>query len=132
MPKTKLGSALNAVSSLIVVFDQHPCQVKCMHTSYDIPFYDHACPIKIINTSHGTQGTCSVEASFASVLGQSRFPSLVKGQQARYIGAVQGEVQLEFDTSYFFFFFFILRRMGKNKALAHHTSTYFHTCRVSI
>ena len=31
-----------------------------------------------------------------------------------------------------FFFFFILRRMGKNKALAHHTSTYFHTCRVSI
>ena len=31
-----------------------------------------------------------------------------------------------------FFFFFILRRMGKNKALAHHTSTYFHTRRVSI
>ena len=30
------------------------------------------------------------------------------------------------------FFFFILRRMGKNKALAHHTSTYFHTRRVSI
>ena len=29
----------------------------------------------------------------------------------------------------FFFFFFILRRMGKNKALAHHTSTYFHTRR---
>ena len=26
-----------------------------------------------------------------------------------------------------FFFFFILRRMRKNKALAHHTSTYFHT-----
>ena len=26
----------------------------------------------------------------------------------------------------FFCFFFILRRMGKNKALAHHTSTYFH------
>ena len=24
-------------------------------------------------------------------------------------------------------FVFILRRMGKNKALAHHTSTYFHT-----
>ena len=32
----------------------------------------------------------------------------------------------------FSFFFFILRRMGKNKALAHHTSTYFHTRRVSI
>ena len=31
-----------------------------------------------------------------------------------------------------FFFFFILRRMGKNKALAHHTSAYFHTRRVSI
>ena len=31
-----------------------------------------------------------------------------------------------------FFFFLILRRMGKNKALAHHTSTYFHTRRVSI
>ena len=30
------------------------------------------------------------------------------------------------------FFFHILRRMGKNKALAHHTSTYFHTRRVSI
>ena len=30
------------------------------------------------------------------------------------------------------FFFFILRRMGKNKALAHHTSAYFHTRRVSI
>ena len=30
------------------------------------------------------------------------------------------------------FFFFILLRMGKNKALAHHTSTYFHTRRVSI
>ena len=25
-----------------------------------------------------------------------------------------------------FFFFIILRRMGKNKALAHHTFTYFH------
>ena len=35
-------------------------------------------------------------------------------------------------TIFFFFFFFILRRMGKNKALAHHTSTYFHTRRVSI
>ena len=34
--------------------------------------------------------------------------------------------------SLFFFFFFILRRMGKNKALAHHTSAYFHTRRVSI
>ena len=33
---------------------------------------------------------------------------------------------------FFFFFFFILRRMGKNKALAHHTSTCFHTRRVSI
>ena len=31
-----------------------------------------------------------------------------------------------------FFFFFILRRMGKNKTLAHHTPTYFHTRRVSI
>ena len=30
-------------------------------------------------------------------------------------------------TVTFFFLFFILRRMGKNKALAHHTSTYFHT-----
>ena len=29
-------------------------------------------------------------------------------------------------------FFFILRRMGKNKVLAHHPSTYFHTRRVSI
>ena len=28
--------------------------------------------------------------------------------------------------------FFILRRMGENNALAHHTSTYFHTRRVSI
>ena len=37
-------------------------------------------------------------------------------------------------TKLIFFFFspFILRRMGKNKALAHHTSTYFHTRRVSI
>ena len=33
---------------------------------------------------------------------------------------------------FFFLFFFILRRMGKNRALAHHTSTYFHTRRVSI
>ena len=32
----------------------------------------------------------------------------------------------------FFFSLFILRRMGKNKALAHHTSTYFHTRRVSF
>ena len=43
----------------------------------------------------------------------------------------------EFESSpmhmdFFFFSFFILRRMGKNKALAHHTSTYFHTRRVSI
>ena len=29
-----------------------------------------------------------------------------------------------------FFFFLILRRMGKNKAYAHHTSTYFQTRRV--
>ena len=28
---------------------------------------------------------------------------------------------------FFFLSFFILRRMGRNKALAHHTSTYFHT-----
>ena len=34
--------------------------------------------------------------------------------------------------SFFLFFSFILRRMGKNKASAHHTSTYFHTRRVSI
>ena len=31
-----------------------------------------------------------------------------------------------------FFTFFFLRRMGKNTALAHHTSTYFHTRRASI
>ena len=30
------------------------------------------------------------------------------------------------------FFFSILRRMGKNKALAHHTSTYFHTLLVRL
>ena len=35
-------------------------------------------------------------------------------------------------SQHLFFSFFILRRMGKNKALAHHTSTYFHTRRVSI
>ena len=33
------------------------------------------------------------------------------------------------SSCFFFCFFFILRRMGKNKALAHHTSTYFHTRR---
>ena len=33
---------------------------------------------------------------------------------------------------FFFFFFYILWRMEKNKAEAHHTFTYFHTCRVSI
>ena len=33
---------------------------------------------------------------------------------------------------FFSLFFFILRRMGKNKALAHHTSTNFYTRRVSI
>ena len=32
----------------------------------------------------------------------------------------------------FFCLYFILRRMGKNKAQAHHTSTYFHTRRVSM
>ena len=37
-----------------------------------------------------------------------------------------------YEYAVFFFLFFILRRMGKNKALAHHTSTYFHTRRVSI
>ena len=31
-----------------------------------------------------------------------------------------------------FLFFFFLRRVGKNNAKAHHTSTCFHTCRVSI
>ena len=39
---------------------------------------------------------------------------------------------LGYELTFFFFFLFILRRMGKNKALAHHTSTYFHTRRVSI
>ena len=34
------------------------------------------------------------------------------------------------DITFFFFFFFFI--LGKNKALAHHTSTYFHTRRVSI
>ena len=38
----------------------------------------------------------------------------------------------DFGLGIFYFFFLILRRMGKNKALAHHTSTYFHTRRVSI
>ena len=38
----------------------------------------------------------------------------------------------EDETFFFHFFFFILRRMGKIKAVAHHTSTYFHTRRVSI
>ena len=33
---------------------------------------------------------------------------------------------------YLFIYFLILRRMGKNKDLAHRTSTYFHTRRVSI
>ena len=37
------------------------------------------------------------------------------------------------EVFFLFFLFFNLRRMGKNKALlAHHTSTYFHTRRVSI
>ena len=40
--------------------------------------------------------------------------------------------QSDVQTPFFFSSFFILRRMGKNKALAHHTSTYFHTRRVSI
>ena len=35
-------------------------------------------------------------------------------------------------VAYLFFLLYILRRVGKNKALAHHTSTYFHTRRVSI
>ena len=33
---------------------------------------------------------------------------------------------------FYFSFFCILPRIGKNKALAHHTSTYFHMRRVSI
>ena len=33
----------------------------------------------------------------------------------------------KWDGASSFYSFFILRRMGKNKALAHHTSTYFHT-----
>ena len=50
-------------------------------------------------------------------------------------------IKFHFDISYFqndiiylfiYLFIFILRRMWKNKALAHHTSTYFHTRRVSI
>ena len=42
------------------------------------------------------------------------------------------QIALGLDEGSFFFFFFILRRMGKSKALAHHTSTYFHSRRVSI
>ena len=46
---------------------------------------------------------------------------------------VSEETGSAFHTSFFFScFFFILRRMGKNKALAHHTFTYFQTRRVSI
>ena len=41
-------------------------------------------------------------------------------------------VRLRNGFYFIFIFFFILRRMGKSKALAHHTSTYFHTRRVSI
>ena len=37
-----------------------------------------------------------------------------------------------YRLQYRLYTFFILRRMGKNKAQAHHTSTYFHTRRVSI
>ena len=44
---------------------------------------------------------------------------------------IVGGVRLAY-VPFFFFFFLILRRMGKNKAEAHHTSTYFHTRRVSI
>ena len=46
---------------------------------------------------------------------------------------------LKYDIFFLLFLFssrlyiyIILRRMGKNKALAHHTSMYFHTRRVSI
>ena len=42
--------------------------------------------------------------------------------------AVVGKMVSKF---YLLCLLFILRRMGKNKALAHHTSTYFHTRRVS-
>ena len=44
----------------------------------------------------------------------------MSGVAPRLFGLRLGE-----GSSYFFFFFLILRRMGKNKALAHHTSTYF-------
>ena len=40
------------------------------------------------------------------------------------------DIEVPGSIFWLFFFFSILRRMGKNKALAHHTSTYFHTRRV--
>ena len=60
-----------------------------------------------------------------NMIGQSFRGTLVTGNRS-------GSKKEKYDWPIFFFFFFILRRMGKNKALAHHTSAYFHTRRVSI
>ena len=54
-------------------------------------------------------------------------PERVKGYLPKIFGTAVVSVSL-----FFFSFFFILRRMGKNRALAHHASTFFHTRRVSI
>ena len=64
------------------------------------PFYDRACYSNIICMGHGTQSICSVKTPFASMFRQTRFPSLVEGQQARYTGAVWGGVQRESDARY--------------------------------
>ena len=85
------------------------------------------------------------EAAVASRESNLGYPKLTLGVDGRidiYIYIIQiiyiikkiTHVSREFDEFRvnFFFFFFILRRMGKNIALAHHTSTYFHTRRVLI
>ena len=66
---------------------------------------------------------------------QARFDLILAGQADRFLeGATRAVHRYSLTGFYLLFFFssFILRRMGKNKALAHHTSTYFHTRRVSI
>ena len=87
-----------------------------------------------VQQSHCSSIFHRVLLTHALVFSASQFLYYIK---SRYTGLFS-KILLKSNTSsmmysiFFFFLFFILRRMGKNKALAHHTSTYFHTRRVSI
>ena len=91
---------------------------------YSVPKQDRTCVGHAVYIPEPKEGYTAPKQDHACVVCVVYIP----GPQEGYTAPKQDHTCVVF----FSFLFFILRRMGQNKAQAHHTSTYFHTRRVSI